>query len=148
MISNCKICKKYQKSNAKEELLPHEIVTIPWYKIGCDLFELNKTMYLLVVDYYSKFVEIDILSSGYNSYQVITKLKSIYARHGIPAIFISDNGPPFNSKEFSNFCENWGIDHITSSPYLPRSNGLAERTIQTVKKLLSKCRDIRYKNNS
>lgn len=54
---------------------------------------------------------------------------------------MSDNGPPFSSKEFSIFCENWGVEHLTSSPHLPRSNGLAERTVQTVKKMLYKCQD-------
>lgn len=97
MVSSCEVCGKYQRSNTKEKLLPHEIATIPWYKVGCDLFEFNKRMYLLVVDYYSKFVEIDVLTLGHNSDQVILKLKSIFSRHGIPAIFfLSDIGPPFN----------------------------------------------------
>lgn len=98
-------------------------------------------MYLLVVDYYSKFFEVELLSSGYTSSQVIIKFKSIFARHGIPTILISDNGPPFNSKEFSQFCSDWGIDNITSSPYLARSNGLAERSIQTIKNILYKCKE-------
>lgn len=138
MVLNCETCAKYQNSNSRPELMPHEIIDIPWYKVGCDLFEFRNKMYLLVVDYYSKFVEMDILDSGYSSVNLILKLKSIFARHGIPTIFISDNGPPFNSKEFKIFCQDWGIDHKTSSPYLPRSNGLAERTVQTMKKLLIK----------
>ncbi|CAF4891510.1 unnamed protein product [Pieris macdunnoughi] len=60
-------------------------------------------------------------------------------KHGIPNILISDNGPPFNSKEFHNFALDWQIQHITSSPYLPQSNGLVERTIGTVKNILKKC---------
>lgn len=138
MVSNCEICSKYKNSNTRPELMPHEIVDIPWYKVGCDLFEFRKKMYLLVVDYYSKYVEIELLSSGYNSSYLILKLKSIFARHGVPGIIMSDNGPPFNSKDFAAFCQNWGIDHKTSSPFLPRSNGLAERSVQTIKKLLTK----------
>ncbi|XP_037929495.1 uncharacterized protein K02A2.6-like [Teleopsis dalmanni] len=63
---------------------------------------------------------------GYSSKHVITKLKSIYARHGIPKPFVSDNGPPYNSKEFNQFCNDWSIEHITSSSHFPRSNGMAE----------------------
>ncbi|KAI8126889.1 hypothetical protein CVS40_3384 [Lucilia cuprina] len=120
-------------------MIPHEVYDIPWFKVGSDIFEFNKKQYLIVVDYYSKFYEIDLLNNGYSSPHVITKLKSIFARYEIPKVFISDNGPPYNSKEFQQFCNDWGIDHKTSSPYLPRSNGLAERTIQTVKKMLIKC---------
>lgn len=138
LVSNCEICMKYQNSNVKSKMLPHEIVDVPWFKLGCDLFEFNKKMYILVVDYYSKFVEVELLSSGYNSSQVVLKLKSIFSRHGIPCILVSDNGPPFNSKEFREFCKSWEIEHKTSSPYLPRSNGLAERSIQTIKKLFLK----------
>lgn len=121
--------------------MPHEIIDLPWYKVGCDLFEFQSKTYVLVVDNYSKYLEIELLSNGYSSPQVITKLKSIFARHGIPSLFISDNGPPFNSREFSLFCREWAIEHKTSSPYLARSNGLAERTIQTVKKLLLKAHE-------
>ncbi|XP_055371850.1 uncharacterized protein LOC129605879 [Condylostylus longicornis] len=141
LISNCETCVKFQNSNLKQELKSHDMVEIPWFKVGCNKFEFNKKPYLLVVDYYSKFIEIDLLNSGYGSLQVITKLKSIFARHGILQIFISDNGPPYNSKEFKQFCRDWNIEHKTSSPYLPRSNGLAERSIQTIKKLLTKCEE-------
>lgn len=129
---------RYQNSNPKPKILAHEIIDLPWSKLGCDLFEFNISMYLLIVDYYSKYIEIESLNSGCNSSQVILKLKSIFSRHGIPHTLVSDNGPPFNSKDFKEFCENWQIDHKTSSPYLPRSNGLAERSIQTIKKLLLK----------
>ncbi|XP_037930506.1 uncharacterized protein K02A2.6-like, partial [Teleopsis dalmanni] len=141
LVSSCEICAKYKNCNGKQELLPHDIIELPWYKVACDIFEFEKKQYLLVVDYYSKYIEIDILNMGYSSKHVITKLKSIYARHGIPKIFVSDNGPPYNSKEFNQFCNDWSIEHITSSPHFPRSNGMAERSVQIVKKLLIKCKE-------
>ena len=132
---------RHRKSQPREPLQPHKIYSIPWYKVGTDLFEFNKQIYLLVVDYWSKYIEIEHLSSGYSSQFVVKKLKSIFARHGIPRIMISDNGPPYNSEVFKLFCQDWQIEHITSSPYLPRSNGLAERSVQTIKKLLMKCKE-------
>ncbi|CAH2101985.1 unnamed protein product [Euphydryas editha] len=89
-------------------------------------------------NYFSKYPEIALLNSS-NSSSVITHLKSIFARHGIPHIAISDNGPPFNSNELSNFMREWQIKHITSSPYHSRSNGLVERSIRTIKNILKKC---------
>lgn len=54
---------------------------------------------------------------------------------------MSDNGPQFISREFEEFCQSWGIDHVTSSPYYARSNGLVERTIGTIKKTFKKCKE-------
>ena len=52
---------------------------------------------------------------------------------GLPQILVTDNGSQFTSSEFSQFTKNNGIKHITSSPYHPATNGLAERTVQTFK---------------
>ena len=51
---------------------------------------------------------------------------------------MSDNGPPFNGKEFSSFLTGLGIRHATSSPNYPWSNGFIERQIQMVKRLMEK----------
>ena len=56
---------------------------------------------------------------------------------------MSDNGPPFQSKEFAKFLSGLGIKHTTSSPGYPRSNGFIERHIQTVKNMLSKSSNTR-----
>lgn len=138
LVDNCEICLKHRVSNAKEPLMPHEILPLPWQKIGIDLFEFQRKVYMLVVDYYSKYIEIALLNSGFSSKKLTTELKSIFARHGIPKILVSDNGPPFSSSEFNYFCKTWNIEHVLSSPYTPRSNGLAERSVQTIKRLLKK----------
>uniref|UniRef100_A0A3Q1F5U6 Integrase catalytic domain-containing protein n=1 Tax=Acanthochromis polyacanthus TaxID=80966 RepID=A0A3Q1F5U6_9TELE len=69
---------------------------------------------------------------------VITAMKSIFVRHGIPDIVISDNGPQYASEEFRSFPESWEFTHVTSSPGHAQSNGQAERTVQTVKQLLKR----------
>ena len=61
-----------------------------------------------------------------------------FARHGIPDIVVSDNGPQYSSHEFRKFAQTWQFNHVTSSPTYPQSNGMAERTIQTVKQILKK----------
>ena len=71
---------------------------------------------------------------------IIKHCKTTFARHGIPDILISDNGPQFDNTEFARFAKEWNFTHKTSSPHYPKSNGLAERTIQTLKKVLKKAR--------
>ena len=93
-VSNCTICNMYHRSNAKEPLLPHEIPHRPWARVRTDLFELNNQPYLILVDYYSGFIEVNLLR-GTTSKQIITYCKSQFSCHGIPDILITDNGPQF-----------------------------------------------------
>ena len=72
------------------------------------------------------------------SNDVITHLKSIFARHGIPQTVMSDNGPQYAAAAFVKFAQEYGFAHITSSPRYPQSNGAAERAVRTVKSLLDK----------
>lgn len=89
------------------------------------------------MDYFSEFPEITKLRD-ITSVNVIIALKSVFARHGIPDIVISDNGPQYASAEFKDFAENWDFKHITSRPGHTQSNGQVERTVQTIKNLLKK----------
>ena len=104
-------------------------------KVGTDLFEWKQSAYLFVVDYYSQFIEIEKLSST-TSRRFINHLKSIFARHGIPQILVSDNRPQYSSSEFAQFARDYKFNHITSSPHFPQANGESERAVQTVKGLL------------
>ena len=68
----------------------------------------------------------------------IAELRSIFATHGLPEILVTDNGTCFTSAEFQDFIQGNGIRHIKTSPYHPASNGLAERSVQTLKEYLKK----------
>ena len=68
----------------------------PFEKIGVDLFELNKCNYLVPVDYFSNFGEVDPLTSTTTS-SIFRKLKGHFACYGIPLVLVSDNGPQFSS---------------------------------------------------
>ena len=57
------------------------------------------------------------------------KLREILAQHGLPEVWISDNGPNFTTEEFETFMRKNGIVQISSDPYHPASNGLAERAV-------------------
>ncbi|XP_046544508.1 uncharacterized protein K02A2.6-like [Haliotis rubra] len=137
LVSSCGICQENQMSNPKEPLTPHEIPSRPWQMIGTDLFQLEGCHYIIAVDYYSRFFEVTSLQDT-KSYTVIQRLKGFFARHGIPEVVKSDNGPQYSSDEFKNFSKAWNFNHVTSSPGYPASNGLAEKTVQTAKRLLSK----------
>ncbi|XP_062603100.1 uncharacterized protein K02A2.6-like [Saccostrea cucullata] len=92
-------------------------------------------MFLIVVGAYSKWPEVFEMRST-SSNATINTLRTLFARQGIPAEIVSDNGPQFRSEEFRQFMESNAIRHITSSPFHPRTNGQAERFVQSFKKAI------------
>ncbi|XP_036317367.1 uncharacterized protein K02A2.6-like [Rhagoletis pomonella] len=68
----------------------------------------------------------------------ITALQKIFSVEGLPKTIVSDNGPQFTSEEFQTFCKLNTIEHLTSAPFHPASNGLAERFVRTFKQAFSK----------
>ena len=68
-------------------MMPSDGPERPWQTVGSDLFELNGSNYLLVVDYLSAFVEIARLNNT-TSASIVNNLKSTFARHGIPEIIV------------------------------------------------------------
>ena len=109
--------------------------------IVTDLFELNKQTYILFVDYYSRYPKVIQLNST-TSTSVITVMKSVFSRNGIPHTVISNNGPQYDSVEMEQFALTYVFNHVTSSPYYPQSNGLAERMVKTIKSLIGKAPNI------
>jgi hypothetical protein len=138
-IRKCRVCCQFQKPQF-QPLLGTTLPDTPWQKVGTDLFEWKQVNYILIVDYYSRFIEIAKLSST-TSESIINHMKSIFARHGIPREVISDNGPQYSSMMFKKFAEDYGFNHVTSSPRYPQANGEAERAVQTIKDLLKRSKD-------
>ena len=80
--SNCPACCQVRIQHP-EPLMPTKFPELPWQKVASDLFVWNGVHYLLVIDYFSRYMEIAKLS-GESSANAIKHLKSIFARHGIP----------------------------------------------------------------
>ena len=139
MVEQCPVCAR-AASNRKEPLMPTPLPDYPWQVVGSDLFELKGEQYLLIVDYFLRFPEV-IKMTTTTSAAIITALKSIFSRYGIPEVLRSDNGSQYASREFVTFAESYGFRHTTSSPRYAQSNGQAERTVKTVKKLLKSSND-------
>ena len=140
---SCEACQQMKPGNQRETLIQHSESPRPWVKIGTDLFECNGRAYLVTVDYHSSFIEVDYLT-GTTANDVITKLQGQFARYGIPAEIISDQGPQYTSAHFQQMTEEWGITHTMSSPGHHQSNGKAEAAVKTVKHMMYKC----LQNNS
>lgn len=139
VVTNCTSCIQ-ERIPKVEPMIASELPDYPWQRVAADLFELNGKHYLVVVDYYSRFIEVCLLKQT-TSEAIVADLKSVFARHGIPEVFRSDNGPQFASKSFDEFTRKYQIRHIKSSPHYPKSNGEAERMVKVAKDILKKAED-------
>ncbi|PFX27767.1 Uncharacterized protein K02A2.6 [Stylophora pistillata] len=136
-INKCSICQSVTPEQASEPLQPHPVPGRPWQRVGTDLFTFGDRNYLVLVDYYSNFFELDHLADT-SSQTVIHKLKMHFSRHGVPDYVVSDNGPQYTSSEFRRFAATWKFTHVTTSPHYPQANGMAESAVKTWKTLMKK----------
>ena len=132
------ICAAHKPYQQKQPLKSFPVPQLPWDVVGIDLFEWHGKDYLVIVDSYFGWFEIDELHALKSS-SIINKLKPHFSRFGIPASLSSDSAPNLTSQEFKDFCRDWGIVHRTSSPEYHQSNSLAELGVKRAKLLLSKC---------
>ncbi|CAG2186134.1 unnamed protein product [Mytilus edulis] len=111
-IQRCETCRTFERKQQKETLISHEIPSRPWSKVGIDLMTFRSKNYLVTVDYYSNYWEVDYLEDTL-ALTVIRKLRAQFARHGIPDVCFTDNGPQFDCGEFRKFSRLWDFQHNT-----------------------------------
>lgn len=140
LVEQCRMCCK-NKLNTVEPLICSDIPDHPWHTVATDLFEYQQQKYLLLVDCYSRYIEVAKLDRTHSS-DIINHTKSIFARHGIPVSVHSDNGPQYSAAEFTAFSKQYGFNHITSSPGHASGNGAAERAVRTIKDLMKGSGDL------
>ena len=137
MIEKCKGCAFAAKATPTT-FKPWPKTEQPWSRIPVDFAgALEDFYYLIVVDSYSKWPE--VLRCGRPTMgTTIGFLQELFARFGVVDCVVSDNGSQFTSVEFKEFCEIFQIKHITTPQCHPRSNGQAERFVDTLKRALKK----------
>ena len=108
-----------------------------WKTVATDLFMFQDKTYILIIDLFSSFPVVRQLH-GESMKLVLDTLKDVFSNFGIPETIISDNGLCYKSQEFRDFCAKFKISHITAASYNHQANSIAERMIQTIKKLMVK----------
>jgi len=93
--------------------------------------------YLIVLDAYSRYPFVFQLTHS-TSAHLIQFFELLFASHGYPLTIVSDNGPQYNSREFNDYLQARGINHVLTATYHPQSNGAAERTVRSFKNALEK----------
>ena len=136
-VQGCSSCQETRNAPPRAPLHPWSWPHQPWIRVHVDYAgPLLGKMFLVLIDAHSKWMEVEPVESA-TTKTTVEKLRKIFSTHGILEKLVSDNGSVFTSQEFTDFVKSNGIDHIKTAPYHPSSNGLAERTVQALKKGLS-----------
>ncbi|XP_055604604.1 uncharacterized protein K02A2.6-like [Uranotaenia lowii] len=140
-VQGCPVCAKFASSQPNPPMLSHSIPIYPFQLISMDVFFLEyrntKCKWLVTVDHYSDFFELDILPN-LTPESVIAACKENFARHGTPQRVITDNGTHFVSRKMVEFATNWDFEHVTSSPHHQQANGKSEAAVKIAKRLIRK----------
>ena len=97
-------------------------------------------LYNIIVDYTSRFPVVCKLSS-LTEQHIATQFKQDFSGYGWPETLMSGNGPCCTMEAFINMMKEYGVNHITSSPYYPQSNVLAEKYVKIVRNLFHKAKE-------
>lgn len=137
LVKDCELCNKHQPEQPKLPIMQPDLPTRPWEKLGTDIFGFKGNKYLTIVDYYSRYPVIRLLSD-ITADTVCNHFTSVLAEYGLPSTIIADFGTQYISEKFKKNCERNGITLTFSSPYHHQANSLAERSVGICKKLWKK----------
>ena len=90
-VKDCSLCHNYAPTLPKEPLIPSPVPDLPWATAASDIFAFEGGHYLVLVDYFSKYIEVTKLKY-LTSQETIEALKEHFSRHGIPAKLVTDCG--------------------------------------------------------
>ena len=132
MVRSCDRCQELKGKAPEAPLHPWQWPTKPWQRVHADYCTANGWMFLILVDAHSKWMDVYPTRSA-DSAITIEKLRTSFASWGVPVTLVTDNAQCFLSESFKTFCKVNGIKHLTTPCLSPKSNGLAERAVQTFK---------------
>lgn len=133
----CRACQSMSNKKDESELAGRPKTNKPFERIHIDFFSLEGKSFLIIVDNYSKWLEVFLMKRTH-AFETISKFREMFSVFGLPDEIVSDNGPPFNSFDFKEFCDSNGIELSHSPPYHPQSNGEAEVAVRVAKQTLKK----------
>ncbi|CAF1613983.1 unnamed protein product [Rotaria magnacalcarata] len=142
-IRSCHLCQQYKYDNRTlTASLQMHIVHEPWHTIGVDIMgpfpvtQRQKQYLLVVVDYFTRWVELFPLRTTISSHIADILVDEIICRWGCPTYILSDNGPQFVSELFTHICSSLGIQTKNTSNYHPQTN-MTERVNRNLKPMIA-----------
>ena len=127
--AQCVQCSQHSKDQPKSPLSVWDVPAKHWQRLHIDYAgPFFGSMWLVWIDAFSKYGGVERVKSEYG-FSTVCKLTEVFSFFENPKQIVSDNGMPFTSHEFREFCKVNGIRHIRSAPYHPSTNGETERFV-------------------
>lgn len=122
-VKSCKPCQMFTNKTTSEPIKPIPQPKSPWQDVSIDLFGPmpDRKHVVVIQDIKTRFPAASIVNSTSASH-VIPAIEDVYTAYGKPDSHRTDNGPPFNSKEFAKFSQTNAIEHRRVFPYHPQAN--------------------------
>ncbi|CAC5358386.1 unnamed protein product [Mytilus coruscus] len=135
---SCYGCQLVANPEKPEPMIRTSLPSKPWEQISADfLGPLPSGEYLFtVVDYYSRWLEVTIMSKSTSADRVVDALDKMFTIHGLPISIATDNGPQFISDTFKQYLDQNGIMHRRITPLWPAASGEIERQNRSLLKLM------------
>ena len=143
-VKLCDRCQKIGNISSRNKMPLRGILVVQIFDVwGIDFMgpfppSFGNLYILLAVDYVSKWVEAIACPKNDANTVVSFLQKNILSRFGTPGTIISDGGSHFENKIFAKFMSRYGIKHIMSLAYHPKTNGQAEISNREIKRILEK----------
>lgn len=143
-VNACDICARIKMPRHKPFglLQPLDIPSHPWQSISMDFIvklplSHNYDAIWVICDRFTRAAHFIPCSETLTAPDLAWLfLDRIFRLHGIPSSIVSDRGSLFVSNFWTSFCSRLGIDPRTSTAYHPQTDGLTERTNQTLETYL------------
>lgn len=135
----CDTCQTYRPAQQREPLIGKPVPSRPWQVIHQDLFVWNNCHYLVTVDGFSDYFELDRLRRDTTAAKLVNKTETLFARYGKADEIHTDSDPRYLAEEFQSFLRRWQTAHKASSPHYHQSNGKSESAVKAAKRLVKKC---------
>jgi hypothetical protein len=135
-VKGCAACIVSQSTKTRTPLVMSNLPEKPWTELSMDFYTFPDSSELLVViDDYTRFpVVVPTQSTAFRF--VEEKLSDVLSTFGVPVVIRTDNGPPFNGKDFAAFADRMGFKHRKVTYAWPEANGEAERFMRTLSKVI------------
>lgn len=143
-VKRCEACQK-TKSDAglmKGNLQPIEYPSAPFSMVGIDLMgsltlTTRRNRYIIVlIDFFTKYVEAEPLKNMRSQTIADWFVNKIVMRYGAVDRVLTDQGKGFCSTFMESVFALTKSQHVKATPYHPETNGLAERSIRTIRSMM------------
>ena len=136
---SCAHCNHNASSQAAPPPMPLHTPTTPFEQIFADYFDYEGRHFLVIGDKFSGWADVFGTSPGSGisgAAALVRLLRSYFGVFGVPEEISTDGGPEFTASATETFLKTWGVNHRMSFAYFPKSNGRAEVTVKSAKRML------------